>query len=222
MANNCRNECDIINNDGCNDDTEICENGILEENGTSFKYTYCKCTIPPLQLAGDGSCQYKQTNCNDGTSQDCHGNGKCVQLLGQTEKTCFCKITHAGKYCQNPRTCESINEVYAQRLCLNDGSCHETEDEPFYECECESGFYGTNCEKIHPCHPFKVEVLLFFHIFQFLFIQIFRITVSRPKYVINSKRQAIIAPSLIFSWSKKILYYQVNKLLFYVPLFYFD
>lgn len=193
MTNKCRNECDIINNDGCNNGTEICSNGVLEENGNFFNYTYCNCTIPSSQLADEESCQYKQTNCNDGTSLDCYGNGKCVRLPDQTEESCFCKITNAGKYCQNQRTCRSANEFDSQRLCLNYGTCEETENEPYYKCKCETGFYGTNCENLHPCHPFKVKVFLFSHIHGCFLTLFSRITVRRVKFASNSKIKNIIA-----------------------------
>ena len=164
LSNNCRNECDIQNNDGCNNETEICKNGILEEDGTKFGYTFCECQIPPLQLAEDGSCNYKPSSCNDGTTRDCYGNGKCVNLPGNTEKSCFCKITHAGKFCESPKTCENSEDFDHQLSCLNNGTCTKVEDHvddvnDLYRCKCKAGFYGKYCEHIHPCHSFKVKVI---------------------------------------------------------------
>ena len=117
-----------------------------------FNYTYCKCNIP---LASDGTCRYEQSTCSDGNAVDCYGNGRCVELPGKTEKSCLCKITHAGQFCETRRSCQYAYNDW-QKPCLNNGTCDDSNDDHFlYKCKCASGFYGDYCENVHPCHPFK-------------------------------------------------------------------
>ena len=91
----------------------------------------------------------------NGQSEDCSEHGKCLQLPGIIGKSCLCQIDWAGEYCDQPRTCfNSFGDF--QKPCLNGGECIETSnDGDFIECVCENGFYGKNCENIHPCHHLK-------------------------------------------------------------------
>ena len=143
-ARKCIDECDIATNAGCNVHQK-CEQGPDK--------AFCRCLLPENE--DDGHCQPKK--CAD---FGCNGNGKCVQLPGSKEKTCLCKITHAGLFCDEPRGCRETKTVLKnQEPCLNGGKCvSDNENGHPYKCNCKEGFYGEFCEKISPCHPFKAKV----------------------------------------------------------------
>ena len=142
--NDCLDECIVDGNIGCDDEKEKCEvEKIVLDDGTESQRAVCK-SIP-------------LSPCNDGNGPDCHDNGKCVQLPGNHNKSCLCKITHGGQFCENPRKCDNGEGFGNQNPCLNNGNCTMTGDET-YKCDCEKGFYGANCEKAHPCHRLLVRV----------------------------------------------------------------
>lgn len=154
ITKNCKNECDIKTNEGCIDGIEECDTTTELSESKEISYTYCKCLIPEDDRDENNPeiCRYEPNECHNGNGIDCNGNGKCVHLPGKDKKSCFCKITHGGEYCEDPITCNNGNP------CLNSGSCQSVDNDKVYKCDCRDGFYGRNCEEIHPCHPFVVKV----------------------------------------------------------------
>ena len=131
----------------------------IDFKGNEIIHTYCHCLVPDEELDDKNVCKYK-VNCKDSEeSEDCHGNGKCVQLPGVVGKSCLCKIEWAGEFCQKRRTCLNGQDDF-QRLCLNGGQCNKKGgDSDEFECDCGDEFFGEHCEKIHPCHHLKVILI---------------------------------------------------------------
>ena len=148
-------ECDLESGEGCNEN-EICRSEMNEEDNSVIR-NYCHCLIDSNDVVSSDSCEYKR-NCADEESQVCNGNGKCVKLQGKSGYTCFCNIEYGGEHCSERRTCEHGVDRY-QRPCLNEGFCDTIiDDDVNYHCRCAAGFYGRNCENIHPCHPMQKKV----------------------------------------------------------------
>ena len=122
-----------------------------------------KCVVEEIELDDESIsqraiCKNKPSSpCNDGNGPDCNDNGKCVKLPGIENKSCLCKITHGGQFCESPRKCDNGKGLETQNPCLNKGKCTMIGDET-YKCDCEKGFYGANCENVHPCHRLLVRV----------------------------------------------------------------
>ena len=155
ITNQCRDECDISNGKGCNQETEECRIGkYINKDGDEFDHTYCHCLVPEDELEDKDICKYKINCRKEGSSQDCSGNGKCVDLPGIIGKSCLCQIDWAGEYCEQPRTCKNGHGRF-QNFCLNGGKCKEKSDTVF-ECDCGAEFFGKHCENVHSCHHLKV------------------------------------------------------------------
>ena len=163
--NQCRDECDIETGDGCDAEIQECRlTTSLDHAGNQISHSYCHCLIPEDQLEDKNICVYK-VNCNNGMySDDCNGNGRCVQLPGIIGKSCLCNIDWAGEYCENPRTCSNGHGEF-QKRCLNGSKCTEiSRDGIEFKCECGDEFYGNHCENVHPCHHLKVSTLTFYNV----------------------------------------------------------
>ena len=159
IDNDCRNECDIQTNEGCVDGLEKCTETTVLMKGVEVTHSFCECQVPENDRDPENPdvCGYEPSQCHDGNGIDCNGHGKCVVLPGASSKSCLCNIKYAGEFCQEPRTCSNGHGAY-QKVCLNDGKCKENNTNTVgYHCDCTIGFYGQNCELIHPCHPLKVS-----------------------------------------------------------------
>ena len=72
---------------------------------------------------------------------------------------CQCQCPYYGTYCENEKVCtgsnylnmencecESIASLCTGDPCSSRGSCVTTDTAPFYECTCDPGFQGVDCE----------------------------------------------------------------------------
>lgn len=141
MDKNCIDDCEIWTNEGCGINETCVLKELSEDN--AIAHTYCR--------------QNEPTNCHNGNDIECSGNGKCAVLPGDQLKSCFCKISHAGQFCEQVRTCENGQNWKYQEPCLNGGHCENSKElEDRYTCKCPLGYFGDYCEKIHRWNSFTV------------------------------------------------------------------
>lgn len=76
----------------------------------------------------------------------CQNNATCVPTV--EEFVCQCKDVFFGKYCE-----KRISDLDCRsNQCYNSGKCEPSENNDFYSCKCNLGYYGTFCQnKVSPC-----------------------------------------------------------------------
>lgn len=120
--------------------------GICVDGINSYE---CKCKWP----YNGRYCQTKQT-CNTTTTTICKNNGVCIQNNNNNNNNdddikCVCSNEFTGVDCSTPLINNNSNNVCVsqqqQQPCLNNGICKNTHNNT-YECECNSNYYGKNCE----------------------------------------------------------------------------
>lgn len=85
-----------------------------------------------------------QTNDISGCLTNCSSNGQCKLNSLRGFYTCACEPYFIGPSCQyDTRPCSSTSP------CLNNGTCSNQQitNATLFECQCQTSFYGTNCEK---------------------------------------------------------------------------
>ena len=115
----------------------VCKDGVngyeCECISTQITGYHCDVTCPD-GLSGD-FCEIVTTQCS-ADETPCQNGGSCLENLGGY--SCMCPPTHAGPMCEQESTCDVVQ-------CYNGGTCSAIDDGG-YECMCNEGFDGVNCQ----------------------------------------------------------------------------
>eukprot|EP00111_Clytia_hemisphaerica_P005006 TCONS_00014381-protein len=139
-------------------ETEItCQTSCIHEYGETCLNDQSRCQCRDGFFKGRKVCE-DLNECASPSTNDCHGNAKCINLFGTYQ--CTCKNGFQG----NGTHCEDINECISA---TNETRCHEhaqcVNTNGSYTCQCLDGYHGngTYCEllvcKEDTCNPFHGE-----------------------------------------------------------------